>query len=355
MPNMRETKEETYYRKAFENARRCLKEAREQAHAYGKRVIKIKDPKSGVLTEVMAINSAITWCIHFHVPTWASSTWRMTRSGYRLLLDSNIDSTITKEARVKLEDKMASTKGLPKSQRPKRTSGLRKKNITEEQLNQIIDCANALNGAWSEALVFWLKSSVITGLRPNEWQDSELIKDSERVILRSPNFKYNEKRSYAPFRDIDLTGIDDYWMSAILGHMRYVKGMKKHGESERHYNGCSYLLNRINKRLWPRRKANITLYTGRHQFSSNAKADPDVSEKERAALMGHKTTKTSRERYGKKRSGSKGLTPDIANKAVLDLIQDPANKSHPRKPGTPINNEKPVNPSPLTTSDKRNA
>lgn len=124
---MRESKEQTYYRKAFENARRCLKEAREQAHAYGKRVIKIEHPKTGELTEVMALQPAITWCIHFHVPTWASSTWRMTRSGYRLLIDNNVDPTITKESRLKLEDKMSSAKGLPKSQRPKRTSGLRKK------------------------------------------------------------------------------------------------------------------------------------------------------------------------------------------------------------------------------------
>lgn len=349
---MRESKEQTYYRKAFENARRCLKEAREQAHAYGKRVIQIKHPKTKELTEVMALQSAITWCIHFHVPTWASSTWRMTRSGYRLLIDNNVDPTLTKEARLKIEDKMSSAKGLPKSQRPKRTSGLRKKNISAEQLKQIIDCAEALNAGWSGPLVVWLKSSVITGLRPNEWQDAELIKEGGRIVLRSPNFKYNEKRSYAPFRDIDLTDLDEYWMNAINEHLEITHAMKDSGNSERHYNGCSYLLNRINKRLWPRRKANITLYTGRHQFSSNAKADPDVSEKERAALMGHKTTKTSRERYGRKKSGSKGLTPDLANKAVLDLIQDPSMKNNPR---TPVNNDRPSNSKPNMTPDKRNA
>lgn len=352
---MRETKEQTYYRKAFENARRCLKEAREQAHVYGKHVIKIKDPKTKEVTEVMALQAAITWCLHFHVPTWASSTWRMTRAGYRLLLDQNVDPSITKDARLKLEDKMAAAKGLPKSQRPKRTSGLRKKNVTEAQLNQIIECAEALDAAWSEALVLWLKASVATGLRPNEWQEAELIEEAGRIVLRSPNFKHNEKRSYAAFRDIDLTETDEYWMSAIRKHMLYVKSFaeaEEEGLNERHYSGCSYLLNRINKRLWPRRKANITLYTGRHQFSSNAKADPNVSEKERAALMGHKTTKTSRERYGRKRSGSKGLTPEVANKAVLDLIQDPAMKKPSRTPA-PTQSTSPASPS--ASNDKRNA
>lgn len=349
---MRETKEETYYRKAFENARRCLKEAREQAHAYGKHVIKLKDPKSKEMVDVMALQAAITWCLHFHVPTWASSTWRMTRSGYRLLLDMKADPSITQETRLKLEDKMAAAKGLPKSQRPKRTSGMRKKNVSEVQLNQIIECAEALEAAWSEALVFWLKASVATGLRPNEWQEAELIEDGGRIVLRSPNFKHNEKRSYAAFRDIDLTETDEYWMSAIREHMHYVKSLAEAGMSERHYTGCSYLLNRINKRLWPRRKANITLYTGRHQFSSNAKADPNVSEKERAALMGHKTTKTSRERYGRKKSGTKGLTPEVANRAVLDLIQDPAMK----KPSyTPTQTPSATPASPGLSNDKRNA
>ena len=62
------------------------------------------------------------------------------------------------------------------------------------------------------------------------------------------------------------------------------------------------------------------MYTGRHQFSSNAKANPDVSDEERAALMGHKTTKTSTERYGRKKSGNKGLTPQVGDSKVLEKI-----------------------------------
>lgn len=332
----RESKETIYYRKAFECCKRAYNDALSQAHPYSKRTMPLANPRTGQVETVLSVLAAINWTMHYFLPHWASSTWRMSRQGFKLLIERGVDPTLTSEQAVKLCEKMDLAKGTAKAKRPKRTSAKRKKNITKEQLDKIVGLATDMNATWSVALVYWLKSSVATGLRPNEWREAELFNQGERIILRSPNFKYNEVRSYAKSRDIDITDLSVESKKAITNHLQIIALVKSQGIEEQHYRGCGYLLHRINKKLWPRRKLNITLYTGRHQFSSNAKAEPNCSEEERAAMMGHATTKTSRERYGRKKSGKNGLTPEIANKDVLSLIKNPPMKR-------PVSQVKPTN------------
>jgi integrase len=316
-----------YYKRAFDNARRCLQEARASLHPYSKNVIRLKNPSTGSQDEVMSISSAIKWCVKHHLPTWATSTWRLTRGGYKLLLNKMRESgRIDEEAFQLLMDYMQTAKGLSKKDRNNQTSSRRKKLATPEHIRMIEEHISQKNNKWGESLVIWLKAAIATGLRPNEWRTVSLKDEDGRIILRSDNFKYNEERSYAPFRELELTKMDPITICFIRQQVAITEGMKDANMTELHYLGCSDLLLKINRKLWPKRKANITLYTGRHQFSANAKADDDCSEEERAAMMGHKTTQTSREGYGKRRSGSKGLTPEIADKTILANIRNPKAK-----------------------------
>lgn len=82
-------------------------------------------------------------------------------------------------------------------------------------------------------------------------------------------------------------------------------------------------LERLSKRLWPRRKARPTLYSYRHQMGSNLKA----SGMDRVAIaytMGHQATE-SVERYGDRRAakGSGGLKvqPDADELALSSVRQ----------------------------------
>jgi integrase len=316
-----------YYRKAFDNAKRCLVDARSRNNSFSKNIVKLKNPITGEQEEVMAIEYAIAWSVKYYLPTWSASTWRLVRGGYGLLLDKMLSSKrIDEEKHTQLKKTMKDLKGLNKSERVKKTSSRRKKVVTQEDIGLIEAYIEKNNSKWGESLVIWLKSSVLTGLRPNEWQTASLIEEGNRVILKSDNFKYNKDRSYAPFREIDLTNIGEGFIKLVRQQLAIVNGMKAERMTESHYIGCAGLLLNLNRKIWPRRKGNITLYTGRHQFSSNAKADDDCSDLERAAMMGHKTTKTSREGYGRKRRGSKGFTPDIADKSVLRNISNPEMK-----------------------------
>ncbi len=319
-----------YYKKAFENARRCLKEAEKQNHPVAKNVMSLKNPKTSAAERVMLVTDAVQWCMNHHLPTWSQGTWRMVRCGYKLLLQKMIKAgRLSEEDGAKLIERMQNVSGLSRKERAKKSSSRRKKVITHDDLQMIKEQVASRSYKWGEALVIWLSAAVITGLRPNEWQTAEITNEDGKIVLTSENFKHNENRSYDTHRHIDLSGVSKESLSVVKQQIMIVRGMIAEGMETDHYEGCTALLYRCNKILWPKRKLNITLYTGRHQFSANAKADDDVSDVERAALMGHKTTRTSQERYGKKRSGSKGLTPQVANKEVLSKIADPGVKRPP--------------------------
>lgn len=324
-----------YYGKVFENMKRCLREAEEEMHPSARRTITLKNPKKKDLSEkVMDVPDAIEWCIARHLPSWSQGTWRMIRCGYRQLLNRLSEAgRVDKEIASKLIQKMEASKGLTKKEREKKkkTSSRRKKVVTLEHVRMIEEHVTERNSVWGVPLVLWLKAAMATGLRPNEWQTARLKEKDGRVVLWSENFKFNESRSYSDHREIDLTGLPEEWVESVKEHLRFIEGVNAPSSKisyAQYYQGCTSLLYECNKRLWPRRKANINLYTGRHQFSANAKANTVVSDVERAAMMGHKTTKTSTERYGRKSSGSNGLTPEIANKSVLSQIREvPATRS----------------------------
>jgi integrase len=315
-----------YYEKAFGNMRRCLKEAETESHPYATRITPLKNPTTSQMENVMSVESAIKWCVNYHTQHWASSTWRMIRAGYKLLLAKGLErGTITQETAEPLIELMYSVQCKPKSERVKKTSSKRKKTIKESDIIDVEQHISSGNFKWGDALLVWLRAAVITGLRPNEWSKSTLKEAEGKSVLRAPNFKHNKERSYATHREIELTNLGEDAILAVKDQMNVIGLMKEKGMLSEHYTGCRSLLLALNKILWPRRNANITLYTGRHQFSANAKASEDCNDLQRAALMGHKTTKTSRERYGRTGNGNHGLTPEVADPSVLSKIKnDPA-------------------------------
>lgn len=331
--------EEIYYEKAFFNAKRCLKEASDKNHSFQNSVCLLNNPQKNIEEPVMLPNAAVMWCIEHHLPNWGASTWRIYRSSYRHLLqylqkiNSPIIDWISESRLDETEVLLSSTKAMKKSK--KATSGMRMKTLHDADLNKLIDKCGEKTLAdndrydWGRALILWLKSSLATGLRPNEWRTAELLEENGKLNLKCENFKHNDVRSYDTHRTIELTRLSKDNILAIKHHLEIVKGMLKYNDD--HYSGCRNLLNRLNKKLWPKREKKIGLYTGRHQFSANAKASESTTDVERAALMGHKTTRTSTEGYGKKRSGSNGLTPEIADKTVLLKIKQPQIGSRHKK------------------------
>lgn len=329
----RKTKEEMYINNVFMNSRRCLKESQESLSPYSKKEISMKNPNTGLNEPVMEITHAINWCLKNHVKNWRTTTWRIMRSSYKFVLQLMVTNGRLKQEQVdKIYEVMLSVKGVSKKDtRVKYTASKRKKSISEDEYELIKSYLDSHGNDWGESLVLWLKAGMLTGLRPNEWVTALLTKEDEKYLLKTDNFKHNIDRSYDKDRVINITSFSQQDLLIVANQIEMAKKITEQGMYDQYYDGCRNLLYRLNKKLFPRRKKNLQLYTGRHQFSANAKADDSVSEKERAAMMGHKTTKTSEEGYGRKSSGTSGKSPEIANKAVLDKINQPENKFNPQK------------------------
>tara|TARA_A200000159_G_scaffold141171_2_gene143816 strand:- start:761 stop:1783 length:1023 start_codon:yes stop_codon:yes gene_type:complete len=318
-----ESSKKIYIEKAFFNARRCLKEARERLHPSAEHVIQLTNPKTGIKEDIMDIEHAIKWCVSFHVKEWSQSTWRLVRSSYSYMLNGfekrEIISTEKKEELIEL---MQSTKGLSKKQigPRKNTSARRKKSVSLADIRKIESHFETHTYKWGESTINWLWASIGTGLRPKEWKGAKLEeRDDGRLVLVCRNSKHNEVRSFGACREIDLTDMPENIIRCVRVQEKIFNGLSEK-DVEEFYWGCVNLLTRVNEILFPRRESNINLYTGRHQFSSNAKANPNVSSEERAALMGHKSTRTSSERYGRTKSGNNGLTPQVGDPKVLAKI-----------------------------------
>lgn len=321
-----------YFAKAFTLTKRCLREAIDCNHKLQHVPYLLKNPNTGIAERVMFPIHAITWSIENHLANWSPSTWRLYRNSYlHLLRQMELEGIILQVDVEELKSKMKNTAAPQK--RGSSTSSLREKKQSEADYQKLIKECEAtcssphLKGqqkySYGEALKYWIIASVTTGLRPNEWFTSELYEEDGRLLLKCENFKFNKARSYDKHRIIDLSSIAEEKKDAVKKHQMLIKHFDAIGEGQKYYESCRGLLSRLNNKLWPKRKKRIMLYTGRHQFSANAKASDSTSHAERAALMGHKTTKTSSEKYGKKRSGSSGLTPEIADKSVLKKIRVP--------------------------------
>ena len=162
-------------------------------------------------------------------------------------------------------------------------------------------------------------------------------------MLIVDNCKTTNGRSFGEIRKLDVRSFTEDEVASLKAHMKLVKLWIDRGMSFNSYHsGCSKALYRGCKSIWGnRRLRKISLYTGRHQFSANFKL-VGGKHKERAAVMGHKTTKTSAAHYGRTSTGKSGVSiPNVGDMSVLNKIENPTSNKV----------RKPSNSKPPSTSD----
>jgi integrase len=323
---MKEESKRIYRAKSISLSKRALKDAIRAKHPYSQRAVKVKD--GDVDCDILPPIETAKWAISFYLKYWQQDTWRLQRCALLFFAKENKELFRYGDEQIRsLEEMLYKHKGISRSENKKNKKSYRRKTLTDKDLKDLEDMINSGNYKFGKGALLWLKASIATGLRPNEWKYAELIKsEDERYVLKVKNFKHNEVRSYGEYRYIDLTEIPSEYFNCVKKQLEVIKAMVQGGVYDKYYKSCLSFLTYCNNTIWKRRKGNVCLYTARHQFSANAKSDPHVPEIERAALMGHKTTKTSRERYGRKISGKHGMTPQVYDKDVLLKIQDPLMK-----------------------------
>lgn len=183
---------------------------------------------------------------------------------------------------------------------PARTSSGKAKSVRIEDLHRLVVWLQEHGGLWDDLAARWLFWSIQTGLRPIEWRDAMLQAHASGYALEVRNAKHSLGRSHGEHRLVHLQ-IQASGANALQAFLDRVQG-----DFEGAYQGCRLALHRATQALWPRRRRQPSLYTGRHQFAADAKAS-GLAPEAIAALMGHAVTETHQTHYGKRRSGRAGL------------------------------------------------
>lgn len=251
--------------------------------------------------------SIIEWCEEKKT-TISKSTWRQYRAALHFFLETNKYHELAKKilAIDQSECVKKSEKGPAK----------KLKKLPEADIVAIIDYMSdrkRKNGSHLDnAIVAWLVSGSVTGLRPVEWRDAYL----EGRVLHVVNAKNTNGRACGNTRSLDLRNLDSKRFSIVIEMLNIVS---KQDDFEKFYKACALHLYRMGKKIWPKRKQLPSLYSARHQFSADSKA-LELSSIEIAALMGHLSDETASLHYAKKRTGSEGAIMVIPSKENIDAV-----------------------------------
>jgi integrase len=181
---------------------------------------------------------------------------------------------------------------------PGQTSSRKRKGVPKRDYDVLV--ANLSNpkqgGDYSRRAALWLMAALATGLRPCEWQGASLSEDG---MLIAKNAKATNGRGTGVGRSIPVLPDD---ARVVRAHLESLSEMQSKGfRFAQIHNRCGEALRRACQSLWgkdPKRR--YALYSARHQFAANAKATK--SQEEVAELLGHRSVRTARRHYAKRRS-----------------------------------------------------
>jgi integrase len=220
---------------------------------------------------------------------WSRATWRKNKNALIFFMRENGP----KEA----VDFLAATDGSAlQSRSTSSTSALKLKKLPQDDLSKIEKEAN-LTSKWDELLVVWLNSSVLTGLRPSEWDKASLDGNELTVV----NAKNSNGRSYAETRRLDISKLKAREKKMIAKTISLIKSSDY--QYKEVYSAVRRRLLILTRRIWPTRKLHTTLYSGRHQFRANS-VSAGFSKDEVAALMGHASNESAEVHYAHKWIGT---------------------------------------------------
>lgn len=254
------------------------------------------------LDEELDVRQFVVWVVELK-PTISRNTWRFYKSAVVYYLENYHDEQAAIEAMEYIKE--VTSKGALTT--TERTSSLKLKKITFDDWFKLDSFLQKNNKKWHSQLRAWLRSSVITGLRPIEWKNAMFLFHEEEPALKILNAKATNGRGNGESRTLILKDVATDDLKIIKEHLNNTRTFVGMDEYEYFYRGCAIALYKACRKCWPKRKRHITLYSTRHQFSANAKSS-GFSRLEIAAMMGHAVDITSITHYGKKVAGNESLT-----------------------------------------------
>lgn len=221
-------------------------------------------------------------------PTFGRATWRQYRAALVWFL--------TQAGHAELADGVRTLSETPCLRHTARTSGKKSKRLPRDRLELLLERLAESRGGYDRAIGLWLLSNYYVGLRPEEWWSVTWVAERR---LKVRNAKDSQDRTFGTHRTLGLEAFTAQEMHVVREFLAIVAAIP---DREAFYMACRKRLCKWNKRLWPRARLHITLYSGRHQFAADHKA-AHLSREELAALMGHGSTVTAQRHYARRQHG----------------------------------------------------
>ena len=283
------------------------------------------------------INSFVEWAIALK-PEISASTWRQYKASLVWFLQHRNQIELSEKLFAEGNNGCKDIKKDPITDR--RTSARKKKSITENEEDSIANHLQrtAKESYWARPTLAFFKATLITGLRPEEWQSAFLITDpideyssEDLPLLKVKNAKATNGRAHGEYRHLHLSEMSDKDLLFIRLALQYANPRTPNGwlspegkEKTWHdyYKRIRGHLYRTVKKLFPSATRKVAIYSCRHQFIANLKK-AKFKREEIAALVGHATDDTASVHYGRAKFGRSrgGLPkPNMGEVAKVRLI-----------------------------------
>lgn len=238
-------------------------------------------------------------------PSLTMASWRQYKAAVLFCIDEHYPQYEHAADRLRME----SSSGLKVSS--EKTSGRKLKQVPDRAWDtiQTVLAQRAQEGyRHANGLLRVLRATLVTGLRPNEWSFSEIDrhKGTGRAILRVRNSKHTNGRANGAYRELFIDELTSEERSDVEAALAYC-AVENDEEGKRIHKALLNEFTEVSK--WgrvnlarPRGSRSVTLYSFRHQFIADAKQTfgmPIII----SALVGHNSTKTAFEHYGRRANG----------------------------------------------------
>ncbi|MCW8972561.1 MAG: tyrosine-type recombinase/integrase, partial [Gammaproteobacteria bacterium] len=254
------------------------------------------------------------------------STWKGDRSAllYFFSSTSYLHALILNTNNVGGKDQNRKRLGLKKM-----TSEKKIKYIPEKDRTKLFNSLrNTSGGYWHDVGVMIFSVMYFTGIRPIEITQSTVINihnDAGKLVsaLRVKNAKNTNGRGNGEFRTIPLDKHNEDFINGIrqfLESASFPRLANGHSTTPENYvKKASEAFGKHIRKIFPKRKNHICLYSARHQFAADAKRS-GIRQTEVAALLGHACDRTAYIHYAKSsRSSSTKRIPKALRSEVATV------------------------------------
>ena len=288
---------------------------RETEAAYARR---LRQLSSRIARRIGVDTNAVTAAdIERELVSWAQDLSAATLRQYRAAVAYGVEAGRIRDGRH-APDGSAAPRGL---RRGRKTSSLKIKRLTTGDLRRIDSALRRSSSGYARELRAFMLANALVGARVSEWRDARFVErhpETGEPALTLANAKHTNNRAHGRERTLHLGGMSREAVMTIDTCARWLNARHREGRFEKWQVGAAKLMQRVCRRLWPRRRRHVTLYSTRHRAASRFKAL--YGQAEVAALMGHGAQTTAGTHYARTARGRMRPSPATLPKPDADDV-----------------------------------